>query len=159
MELMNLRQIGRLRTLALVTSLLMTAAAINEALGYALFTLDHPGTSFQQYLPITLVGAVPFLLTATLIILAARGPRTAGGHRSQASAIRLRVVSGFGLLPIAIGGFWSGIGLGFLGIESNSRTAVALFIYQFLFLAAVLADLVLLIVAFRVRSSKEERHG
>ena len=53
-----------------MTSVLMTLAAINEILGYILFTRDHPGTSFQPYLPITLIGAVPFLLTASLIILA-----------------------------------------------------------------------------------------
>lgn len=63
---------GRLRILALVTSALMIGAAINEALAYILFALDHPGS----------------------------------GSGSQAFVSRIRMVSGFALLPIAIGGLW-----------------------------------------------------
>ena len=113
--------IGRLRVLALATSALMLAAALNETLGYVFFILDHPGTGFQTYVPITLIGAVPFLVTGLLIGLAARG-LAPGSGTSEQLVQRIRMASGFGLLPIAIGGFWSGLGLAFLGADSNSRS-------------------------------------
>jgi hypothetical protein len=141
---------GRLRLLAFATSALMIAAALNETLGYVLFTLDHPGTGFQTYVPITLIGAVPFLVTGLLIGLAARG-LAPGSGTSQLAAQRIRQASGLGLLPIAIGGFWSGLGLAFLGADSNSSTGIAVFVYQFILVAAVVADLVLLVATFLVK--------
>ena len=142
--------IGRLRVLALATSALMLAAALNETLGYVFFILDHPGTGFQTYVPITLIGAVPFLVTGLLIGLAARGLAPGSGSSEQLVQ-RIRMASGFGLLPIAIGGFWSGLGLAFLGADSNSSTGIAVFVYQFILVAAVLADLAVLVASFLVK--------
>jgi len=136
--------------LALATSALMLAAALNETLGYVLFTLDNPGTGFQTYVPITLIGAVPFLVTGLLIGLAARG-LAPGSRTSEQLVQRIRMASAFGLLPIAIGGFWSGLGLALLGADSNSSAGIAVFVYQFILVAAVLADLAVLVASLLVK--------
>jgi hypothetical protein len=149
---------GRLRLLAFATSALMIAAALNETLGYVLFTLDHPGTGFQTYVPITLIGAVPFLVTGLLIGLAARGLAPGSGI-SPLAVQRIRQASGLGLLPIAIGGFWSGLGLAFLGADSNSSTGIAVFVYQFILVGAVVADLVLLVATFLVKPTSTSSGG
>lgn len=149
-------RIGRLRIAALVTSMLMLAAAISATLGYVLPRTANPGIGLHLYLPQDLIGAVPFLVGAILIILAVWGLGPAGGTRSQAFVTLIRNVTAFGLLPMAIGGFWAGLGLGFGGIEPNSPAAVALGVYELTFLAALVADIVLLIVTFLVRSRQAQ---
>lgn len=144
---------GRLRIVALVTSIVMIAAAVNVTLAYVLPKTDHPG-SLQLDLSGTWFGAIPFLLTAILIILAVWGLGSAEATRSHAFVTLVRIVAVFALLPMAIGGLWAGLGLGFGGVELNSPAEVALIVYQFTFLAALLADIVLMIVAIRVNSTK-----
>ena len=149
---------GRLRIVALVTSIMMIAAAITVTAAYVLPKTDQPG-SLQLNLSGTWFGAIPFLLTAVLIILAVRGLGSAEVTRSHAFVTLICIVTVVALLPMAIGGLWAGLGLGFGGVELNSPAEVALTVYQFTFLAALLADIVLLIVAIRVSSTKEEPLG
>jgi hypothetical protein len=143
-------RLGPLRIVALVTSLLMLAAFISATLGSVLPRTASPGVGLQLYLPQTLIGAVPFLVGAILIILAVWGLGTAGGTRSRAFVTLVRYVTAIGLVPMAIGGFWAGLGLAFGGIEPNSPASVALGVYELTFLAALAADIVLLIVALRI---------
>jgi hypothetical protein len=143
-------RLGSLRIVALVTSLLMLAAFISATLGSVLPRTASPGVGLQLYLPQTLIGAVPFLVGAILIILAVWGLGMAGGTRSRAFVTLVRNVTAIGLVPMAIGGFWAGIGLAFGGIEPNSPASVALGVYELTFLAALAADIVLLIVALRI---------
>lgn len=145
-------RMGLLRIVALVTSLLMLAAFVSATLGSLLPRTASPGVSLQLNLPQTLIGAVPFLVGAILIIVAVWGLGTAGGTRTRAFVTLIRNVTAIGLVPMAIGGFWAGIGLAFGGIESNSPAAAALGVYELTFLAALVADIVLFIVALRVSS-------
>jgi hypothetical protein len=144
-------RLGPLRIVALVTSLLMLAAFIAATLGSVLPRTASPGVGLQLYLPQTLIGAVPFLLGAILIMLAVWGLGMAGGTRSRAFVALIRNVTAIGLVPMAIGGFWAGIGLAFGGIEPNSPASVALGVYELTFLAALAADIVLFIVASLAR--------
>ena len=141
---------GWLRIVAIVTSMLMIAAAISATLGSVLPRTAAPGAPVQFDLPQTLIGVVPFLVAAVLIIVAIWGLGAARETRARAFVGLIRNVAAFGLLPMAIGGFWAGIGLGFGGIEHNSPAAVALFLYEVTYIAALVADIVLLIVALRV---------
>jgi hypothetical protein len=145
-------RIGRLRIVALVTSMLMLAAVISATLGSVLPRTASPGVGLQLYLPQTLIGAVPFLLGAILIIVAVWGLGMAGATRSRAFVTLIRKVTAIGLVPMAIGGFWAGIGLAFGGIEPNSPAAAALGVYELTFLGALVADIVLFIVASLARS-------
>jgi hypothetical protein len=140
-----------LRIVGLVTTILMFVAAINATLGYILPRHPGPGGTFLMDLPSTVFGVVPFVLAAILILVAVWGLGAAGGTRAHGSVTLIRIVTGFGLLPMAIGGFWAGVGFAF-GNELGSPAATALAIYQLTFLAALLADIVLLIVALRVRA-------
>jgi hypothetical protein len=151
--------IGRLRIVALVTSMMMIAAVISATLGSILPRTTNPDISPQLYLPQTLLGAVPFSLAAVLIILAVWGLGMGGVRRSQSLVTLIRNVAAFALVPMAIGGFWVGIGMAFGGIEPNSPASVALGVYELTFLATLLADIVLLIVALRVGSRSEESRG
>jgi hypothetical protein len=143
-------RLGLLRIVALVTSLLMLAAFISATLGSVLRRTASPGVGLQLYLPLTLFGALPFLVAAILITLAVWGLGAAATTRSHRLVTLIRKVAAWGLLPMAIGGFWAGVGLGFSGIETNSPAAGALAVYEVTFLAALAADIVLLIVARRV---------
>jgi hypothetical protein len=51
-----------------------------------------------------------------------------------------------------VGGLWSGLGGALLGLEQGSAAAFALTLYQFTFLAAVIADGITLVVALMTRT-------
>jgi hypothetical protein len=48
-----------------------------------------------------------------------------------------------------LGGLWSGLAAALLGLELGSAAASAVTLYQFTFLAAIIADGITLVVALR----------
>src|ERR1700687_4583121 len=135
----NVRRVGgRLIPLSWLVLVLATVAAANLALIYLLFTVDHPGGDLSGFLPIMAIGTLPFLVPAGLfawVIAMARASAKGSQVPRQVSG-RVRAISGFGLPFMIVGGTPAGF---------------ALMLYQFTFLAAVLADGLTLVVALRTR--------
>ena len=150
----NVRRVGgRLIPLSWLVLVLATVAAVNLALIYLLFTVDHPGGALSGFLPIMAIGTLPFLVPAGLfawVIAMARASAEGSQVPRQVSG-RVRAISGFGLPFMIVGGLWAGLAAAFLGLEQGSPAGYALMLYQFTFLAAVLADGLTLVVALRTR--------
>ena len=134
--------------LATLAALLATVAAANLTLIYVLHTFNHPGIGIAESVPIIAIGAVPFLLTAGLLAWVTRTDHAAeGGQPSHRVVIRLRIITGIALPFMILGGFLSGLAAAFLGLDLGSSAASALGVYQFTFLAAVIADGITLVMA------------
>jgi hypothetical protein len=149
----NVRPAGRrLILLSVLVVVLTTIAAANLTLIYLLFAVDHPGSNFGGFLLVMAIGLVPFLLTAGLLAWAIRGRPSEPDQLPRQLVGRLRMISGFGLPFMFVGGLWSGLGGALLGLEQGSAAAFALTLYQFTFLAAVIADGITLVVALMTRT-------
>jgi hypothetical protein len=141
--------------LSWLAMVLATVAAANLALIYLLFTVDHPGSDLSGFLPIMAIGTLPFLVPAGLFawVIGMARASAEGSQVPRQVLGRVRAISGFGLPFMIVGGFWAGLGAAFLGLEQGSPAGYALMLYQFTFLAAVLADGVTLVVALRTRAA------
>jgi hypothetical protein len=142
----------RLIWLSVLDAVLATVAAANLTLIYLLYVLGQPGSNFAGFVPITAIGAAPFLITAGLVAWAIRGNGPPGQPNRQMVS-RLRIVSGCGLPLMILGGLWSGLAAALLGLEQGTAAAAALTLYQFTFLAAVFVDTVTMIVALRTSTA------
>jgi hypothetical protein len=146
----------RLIWLSVIAAVLATLAAANLTLIYLLFVLGQPGSNLAGFVPIMAIGAVPFLVTAGLLAWAivSAGSSVSPGQLPPKQVIgRLRIITGFGLPVMIVGGLWSGLGAAFLGLDQGSAAGFALTLYQFTFLAAVFLDTVTLVVALRTRAA------
>jgi len=142
----------RLILLTVITAALATLAAANLTLIYLLFVVGQPGSNLAGFVPITAIGSVPFLVTAGFLAWAIRGSRpSAPGEMSRSTIVRLRMITGFALPFMIIGGLWSGLAAALLGLDVGSASGNALTVYQFTFLAAVIADVITLVVALTTR--------
>ena len=145
----------RLIWLSVIAAVLATLAAANLTLIYLLFVVGQPGSNLAGFVPIMAIGAVPFLVTAGLLAWAivSAGSSVSPGQLPPKQVIgRLRIITGFGLPVMIVGGLWSGLGAAFLGLDQGSAAGFALTLYQFTFLAAVFVDTVTLVVALRTRT-------
>jgi len=126
-----------------VAGVVMVIAAANGALVYIFISngLDR----LVSFVPIMAIGAVPYLVTAGLMALfvARVGP-------ARDLAINVIVVAVVGVPFIVVCTFWAAFAASFL-IVTGTFEATAIFIWQFTFLAAILADLVTIVVAWRAR--------
>ena len=146
--------VRRLMLLSVLTAVLATVAAANLTLTYLLYSIDQPGISFAGFVPITAIGSVPFLVTAGFLAWAIRGNRpSAPGEVTRSTVVRLRMITGFGLPFMIIGGLWSGLAAALLGLDQGSSAGNAVTVYQFTFLAAVIADVITLAVALTTRTA------
>ena len=144
--------------LSVFAAVLATVAAANLTLIYLLFVVGQPGSNIAGFVPIMAIGALPFLVTAGLIAWAivSAGSPVGEIQRSQQQIIgRLRMITGFGLPFMILGGLWSGLAAALLGLEQDSAAGFALTLYQFTFLAAVFVDTVTLVVALRTHPSAQ----
>ncbi len=137
----------RLIGLAVLAAVLETVAAANLTLTYLLYTVDHPGITIAGFVPIMAIGAVPFLITAGLLAWVIRSNRPSeGGHPSPQAVSGLRMITGFGLPFMIVGGLWSGLAAALLGLDVGSAAGNAVTAYQFTFLAAIIADVITLVM-------------
>jgi hypothetical protein len=147
--------VRRLIWLSVLDAVLATAAAANLTLIYLLYVVGQPGSNLAGFVPIIAIGAVPFLVTAGLLawVIVSAGSSANSGQPPPRQVIgRLRIITGFGLPFMILGGFWSGLGAAFLGLEQGSAAGFALTLYQFTLLAALFVDTVTLVVALRTRT-------
>ena len=150
----------RLILLSRIAAVLATLSAANLTLIYLLFVFGQPGSNLAGFVPIMAIGAVPFLVTAGLLawVSVSAGSSVKPGQLPPPQVIvRLRIITGFGLPFMILGGLWSGLGAALLGLEQGSAAGVALTLYQFTFLAAVFVDIVTLVVALRTRTRTGSR--
>ena len=130
------------------TSVLMVIAAVNEAAIYVLNSIDGR-VDLSSDIFIMAIGGVPFLTTAVLMALAIVW--SARAQRQLASAIL--TVAGVGLPFMVVGGFLAGLLATFFA-QPGSRAGTALALYQFTLAAAVLADIVTLVMAVVTKRTK-----
>jgi len=148
----------RLIRLSVFAAVVATVAAANLTLIYLLYLAGQPGSNIAGFLPIMAIGALPFLITAGLLAWAIVSARSSvgEGQRSQQQVIgRVRMITGFGLPFMILGGLWSGLAAALLGLEQDSAAGFALTLYQFTFLAAVFVDTITLVVALRTHPSAQ----
>ena len=146
----------RLIRLSVFAAVLAVAAAANLTLIYLLYLAGQPGSNVAGFVPIMAIGALPFLITAALLAWAivSAGSPVGDGQRPQQQAIgRIRMITGFGLPFMILGGLWSGLAAALLGLEQESAAGFALTLYQFTFLAAAFVDTITLVVALRTHPS------
>jgi len=152
-------RVRRSLRLSVLTALLATVAAANLTLIYLLFVVGQPGRNIAGFVPIMAIGALPFLVTAGLLAWAivSAGSSASEGQRPRQQVIgRVRMITGFGLPFMVLGGLWSGLAAALLGPDQGSAAGFALTLYEFTFLAAVFVDTVTLVVALRTRIASEK---
>ena len=145
----------RLIQLAVLDAVAATVAAANLTLTYVFFVVDHPGINVASFVPIMAIGSVPFLITAGLLAWVIIGAGSTAVQLPQHVIGRLRVITGFGLFFMILGGLWSGLAGALLGLEQGTAEGIALTLYQFTFLAAVFIDTITLVVALRTRTAQQ----
>ena len=139
--------------LSVFAAVLAIVAAANLTLIYLLYLVGQPGSNIAGFVPIMAIGALPFLITAGLLAWAIVSAGSPVGEGQQQQVIgRVRMITGFGLPFMILGGLWSGLAAALLGLEQDSAAGFALTLYQFTFLAAVFVDTITLVVALRTRS-------
>jgi len=146
----------RLIVLAVLAAVLETFAAANLALAYFLVIVEQPGSNLAGFVPTMAIGPVPFLVTAGLLASIIRRRLTEPGPLPRHTVVELRVVSGFGLPIMIVGGYWSGLLAALLGFNQGSGVSVPLTIYLFTFLGAIIVDGVTLVVALATRTRSSE---
>src|SRR3989475_7973946 len=117
------RSAGRLIRLSVLTAVLATVAAANLTLTYLLYVTGQPGSNIAGFVPIMAIGAFSFLVTAGLLawVIVSAGSSISEGQRPQQQAIgRVRLITGFGLPFMILGGLWSGVAAALLGLEQDS---------------------------------------
>ena len=142
-----------------LAAVLMLIAAVNLVLVFVLFSAyppaGRPDTELTNFVAPMAVGALPFLIVSALIawtLLGARAATKAGEPRQQ-SVTTLALVSGIGLPFTLVFGFWVGLFASAQELPAGSPAEAALNVYQFTLLAAVLADVVTLVLALVSRRS------
>jgi hypothetical protein len=134
----------RLRVIWVLAAALMVIAAVNLVMVFVLFSANpqsgRADTGLGNFLVPIAVAAIPFLGTAGF--MATRGRRGAGS---------LALISGIGLPFIFLFGFWIGLFASAQELPVGSSSAAALTIYQFTWLASVLADGLTLVAALLAR--------
>jgi hypothetical protein len=148
-------RVRRLIRLSVFAAVMAIVAAANLTLIYLLYVVGQPGSNIAGFVPIMAIGALPFLITAGLLAWAivSAGSTLGEGQQPQQQVIgRVRMITGFGLPFMILGGLWSGLAAALLGLEQDSAAGFALTLYQFTFLAAVFVDTITLVVALRTRS-------
>jgi len=146
----------RLIMLAVLAAVLEAFAAANLALAYFLVIVEQPGSNLAGFVPTMAIGPVPFLVTAGLLASIIRRRLTEPGPLPRHTVVELRVVSGFGLPIMIVGGYWSGLLAALLGFNQGSGVSVPLTIYLFTFLGAIIVDGVTLVVALATRTRSSE---
>jgi hypothetical protein len=136
---------------------LMVIAAANLAMIYVLLSARHhvgpPSTDLVSNLPIVAIGGFPFLATAALITWTVLSARATPGALDR--LITITVIA----LPVLVASaFWSGLVTSMYVPPDGSPPANALYVYQFTFLAAVGADLTVLVLAI-VTYLRKAPHG
>jgi hypothetical protein len=131
---------------AVLAAILMVAAAATQAAAYVLYSLEAPREALGTFWAIILIGAIPGVTTAGAIVRAIRRR-----DNPRKTVLKLHITAATGLPFIFLGGALSGFGLAFLDPPSGSPAAVAASVYVVTFLAAVLGDIVLLVVALFTR--------
>ena len=147
-------RVRRLIRLSVFAAVLAIVAAANLTLIYLLYLVGQPGSNIAGFVPIMAIGALPFLITAGLLawaIVSAGSPVGEGQQPQQQVIGRVRMITGFGLPFMILGGLWSGLAAALLGLEQDSAAGFALTLYQFTFLAAVFVDTITMVVALRTR--------
>jgi hypothetical protein len=147
---------SRLILLSKIAAVLTTVAAANLTLIYLLFGVGQPGSNLAGSVPIMAIGAAPFLVTAGLLAWVVRSRPSEPGRLPRDVVVGLRMISGFGLPLMVIGGLWSGLAAALLGLDVASAAGVALTIYQVTFLAAVIADGITLVLALMTRTALQK---
>jgi hypothetical protein len=135
-----------------LAAMLATVAAANLTLIYLLYVVGQPGSNLAGFVPIMAIGTVPFLVTAGLLGRVIVSAGSSSGQLPQPVINRFRIITALGLPFMILGGFWSGLGAAFLGLEQGSAAGFALTLYQFTLLAALFVDTVTLVVALRTRT-------
>lgn len=157
--LLSRRAARWLPLISMLAAVLMVIAAVNLVLVFVLAStyqpVGWPATDFINYLPYLAIGVLPFLVTAGLIARTVVGSRTAtdaGQERPQIAGPLLRI-SGVGLPLMVVCGFGVGFAAAALVQPSHLPGADVLYVYQFTFVAAVVADAVTLVVALVSRTN------
>src|SRR2546428_13982756 len=123
------RSAGRLIRLSVLTAVLATVPAANLTLTYLLYVTGQPGSNIAGFVPIMAIGAFSFLVTACLLawVIVSAGSSISEGQRPQQQAIgRVRLITGFGLPFMILGGLWSGLAAALLRLEQGSPAGVCL---------------------------------
>jgi hypothetical protein len=131
----------------------MLIAAINLALVFVLFTTDResgrPPSDLGAFLPWMAIGCLPFVGTAALLVWVVAQSRAGNSRRQIANT--LLVITLCGLPLMVLFGFWAGFLAAAQMYPSGSPAGSALYIWQFFFVAAVVADLVTAVLALVAR--------
>jgi hypothetical protein len=143
----------RRQVVSLVAAALMGLTAINLVVVFVLLNAQG-STDIGNLLPALAIGALPFLGTAVLIIwTVVAAPAEAGaGETGQQNVATLIAICGVGLLLMVACGFWAGLFAAAHVPPPGSPAADALDIYQYMLVAAVLADAVTLVLALVTRT-------
>jgi hypothetical protein len=132
----------------------MLVAAVNLVLVFVLFSANQAGrldTELTNFLVPMAVGALPFLIVGAFIAWTLTRIATRAGKPRQQSLTNLALISGIGLPFTLVFGFWVGLFASSLELPVGSSAAAALTAYQFTWLAALIADVVTLVVALVAR--------
>jgi hypothetical protein len=152
---MRITRFQALKAVSCVASAVMVAATINEMLAWALVN-ESFASSLSTFWFVMLVGALP-LPVAVLIAVAVPG---IGKPAARAVGVRwLRLVAGIGFVPIFAGGFLSGFGFAVLGLSPGSPALSAFYVWQYLFVAAVIADVAVFVMALLTPTHTGLRHS
>src|SRR3989442_9677672 len=152
----------RLIRLSVLTAVLATVAAANLTLPYLLYVTGQPGSNIAGFVPIMAIGAVRFLVTAGLLawVIVSAGSSISEGQRPQQQAIgRLRLITGFGLPFMILGGLWSGLAAAVVGLEQDSPAGFSLRLPPVTFLAAGVLPPITFFAALRARPPAPEQRG
>ena len=141
----------------MLAAVLMVVAAANLALVFALISIYHPivapASDIGSVAPFLAIGVIPFLLVAALIawtVARARATLEADSKQRQI-ADRLLAISGFGLPLMVVCGFWAALYAATVVQPNHLPGEDVLYISQFTFVAAIVADGVTLVVALVTR--------
>src|ERR1700680_470787 len=150
------RQGGQGRALLVISALaavLMLIAAANIVRVFALISAYR--TDSTNFLPYVGIGALQFIATAAFLAwtLAVRGAATRSGLTPQQIVTRLLAISAIGLPLMVVCGFWAALFAAAQVLRVGSPEAVALYVFQFTFVAAVVADGVTMVMALVTRGS------
>ena len=144
---------------AVLAALLMLVAAVNLVLVFVLFSAYppavRPDTELTNFLVPMAIGALPFLTTGALIAWTLLGLRAAtqAGKPRQPSLTSLALICSIALPFVFLFGFYVGLFASAQELPVGSPAQAALNVYQFTLLAAVLADVVTLVLALVSRRS------
>jgi hypothetical protein len=132
----------------------MGLAAINLVVVFLLLSAQG-STDVGNLLPAAAICALPFLGTAVLIVwtVAAAPGKTGPGETGKQNVATLIAICGVGLLLMVACGFWAGLFAAAHMPSPGSPAEDALNIYQYMLVAAVLADAVTLVLALVARKN------